>query len=387
MAWRQSNVEDQRRKFIELFLSETHSIQALCRFFEISRPTAYKWIARYEELGWAGLEDLSREPHSHPNETPAHIKDRILQIRGENPYWGARKILTVLKRYCPEDQCPSDTTINNILAREGLILPRRVRRRVSPQTAPLGTCTACNTIWSADFKGTITCGDGQTCSPFTVTDNHSRYLIVCTVLARNDTGHVWPHLDRAFREFGLPEYIRSDNGPPFGSTGAGRLCKLAIKLIKAGVYPEWITPGKPQENGRHERMHRTLKLEGATPPSKTLKDQCNRLVNFRDNFNHIRPHAALNQETPASRYQRSLREWNGIFKSPEYDEGFSVHTVRSCGKACINGGDVYIGRVLAEEPIALKVNEEGMYEVYYGKIPLGTLSRDGRLIRPKGKLF
>jgi hypothetical protein len=203
------------------------------------------------------------------------------------------------------------------------------------------------------------------------------------MLPRNNTEYVWSHFDYVFREYGLPVFMRSDNGSPFGSTGVGRLCRLAIKLVKAGVIPEWITPGKPQENGRHERMHRTLKSETATPPAKTLQMQKERFVAFQDYDNNDRPHQAPGQKTPVSIFAPSPRQWNGRLRSPEYSNEFKTHKVQSCGKVFRMGGSVYIGRVLEGEPVGIKEAVEGIHEVFYGTILIGYINQNNEFERPR----
>jgi len=384
MAWGAVNVKDEKSKFINSYLSRKHTISDLCKHYRISRPTAYKWIERYNHYGIEGLEELSRVPHSSPNETHRSLVQKIVKVRDEYG-WGADKILAYLQKYEPKENWPSVTTVHNILEREGLVVPRRLRKRVSPQTRPLTETNQCNEVWCTDFKGDFITGDGIKCAPLTLTDNYSRFLIQCTVLPANNTEYVWQYFDKAFREYGKPIYMRSDNGAPFGSTGVGRLCRLAIKLIKAGVIPEWISPGKPQENGRHERMHRTLKSEVASPPAATLRLQKKRLLDFQDYYNSIRPHEALGQRTPSECYVKSNREWNGIFNSPEYECDYKVCKVGTCGKIWFRGrkDPAYIGRVLKNEPVGLLEIDDDEWEVHYGPIFLGIINRKNVLQRPK----
>jgi putative transposase len=382
MAWGKVDVLEQKKKLIEMYLSDQYSITDLSRYFQISRPTAYKWINSFLEYGVDGLEELSRAPYHHPNQTPRNYVEQILEVRNRFPRWGSEKILAHLKRQFPLKAWPSDTTIHNILEREGFVTPRHVRRRVSPVTTSLTNATDCNHVWCIDFKGWCLTDDGLKFEPLTLTDNHSRYLIHCTSLPSNNTKYVWYHLDHVFREYGRPLFLRSDNGAPFGSTGVGRLCKLAINLIKAGVTPEWITPGKPQENGRHERMHRTLKAEIASPPANTLLLQQERLRKFQYEYNNLRPHQALGQVPPAMIYQKSPREWDGILREPEYHNDYRVCKVHPCGKIYLKGDSIYIGRVLEKEHVGIKEIEEGLKEVYYGPILIGFIDRKNDFVRP-----
>src|SRR4029077_2955768 len=249
---------------------------------------------------------------------------------------------------------------------------------------PFAHCEAANDVWCIDFKGWFLTGDGKRCEPLTITDAYSRYLLRCQALPRTDTDHVWPVLDAAFREFGLPRYMRSDNGSPFASRGAGGLSQLSVKLIKAGVTPERIAPGKPQQNGRHERMHLTLLQEVATPPARSMRDQLRRLREFQQLYNDERPHQALDNATPAERYQASARRFDGILRSPEYGDQ-DVRWVRHNGEIKLDGKFVYINAALAGEPVGL-AESEGCWTVSYGPITLGTIAhRSDELRKPKRK--
>lgn len=383
MAWNEVKVEQQRLQFINDLKSGQYNITDLCRMYDISRPTAYKWITRYEKFGLNGLNDQSRARKTQTQRISLEIEEQILEVRYKRPRWGPLKIEAYLKKKNSTLEWPSKTCIHNILDRNGLIVPRKVRRRVSPQTTTLKSINGLNDVWCADFKGWFLTGDGAKCEPFTLTDGYSRYLLRCNILPRNNTEHVWAIFDSAFREYGLPLYMRSDNGSPFGSTGVGRLCKLAIKLIKAEVLPEWISPGKPQENGRHERMHRTLKAEVASPPAKNLKEQRKSLADFQNYYNFERPHQSLNQETPGSVYQKSTRSWSGRLKSPEYTKEFKVCKVHSCGKISFHDKNIYIGRVLTGEPIGIKAIDDDLWEVYFGPILLGEIDYKYEFRRPK----
>jgi hypothetical protein len=228
-----------------------------------------------------------------------------------------------------------------------------------------------------DFKGWFRTGDGKRCDPFSLSDLASRYVLRLQALAKPDGEHVWPILDAAFREFGLPEVIRSDNGPPFASTAAGGLSWLAVQLIKAGVRPERIKPGKPQQNGRHERLHRTLKQETACPPAANRRAQQRRFDDFCLSFNHDRPHEALGQETPAMHYRPVPRPYSGRLREPEYGAGYLLRRVRTNGDIKWRGGRIFISEALIGEPVGLAELEDGIHALYYGPIFLGRLDRDG----------
>ncbi|WP_245327024.1 helix-turn-helix domain-containing protein, partial [Bradyrhizobium sacchari] len=249
---------DERMRFVLAAEKGEESFAALCRRFNVSRRVGYKWLGRYEEEGLAGLLDRSRAPRHHPQAIAPEIAERCLEVRRAHPTWGPVKVRAYLERAAPKTEWPVASTIGELFDREGLTVRRKLRRRSPPSSAPFAACEAANDVWCIDFKGWFLTGDGDRCEPLTITDAHSRYLLRCQALPRTDTDHVWPVLDAAFREFGLPNFLRSDNGSPFASRGAGGLSRLSVNLIKAGVTPERIAPGKPQQNGRHERMHLTL---------------------------------------------------------------------------------------------------------------------------------
>jgi putative transposase len=270
-----------------------------------------------------------------------------------------------------------------------VVRPRRVDGKAeaaSPQSTLKRTLCALwsrNDVWCIDFKGWFLTGDGRRCEPLTITDAHSRYLLRCQGLARTDTDHVWPVLDAAFREFGLPHYMRSDNGSPFASRGAGGLSKLSIKLIKAGVVPERIAPGKPQQNGRHERMHLTLLQETANPPAPSLRQQLKRLRDFQRLYNEQRPHQALGNDTPADHYMPSPRRFDGILRAPEYGGEHDVRRVRHNGDIRWRNRTIYVNQALVGEPVGLVENAVG-WIVSYGPIVLGTIAhQDDCLRKPK----
>ncbi len=384
MAWKEVKVDQQRKSFIEAYLEEKFTIAELCRQFGISRPTGYKWIERYKEEGFNGLKERSKAPlHQSCSTDPSLIRE-ILNIKFKYDDWGPKKIRGHLIVHQPTVLWPSTTTIGNILDRHGLVLPRKYRKRFPVKTDLLSHANKSNDVWSVDFKGWWFTKDGHKCEPFTLTDNYSRFLLRCLKLKVNDGDHAWAVLERAFREYGLPNFMRSDNGPPFATSSVGRLSALSIKLIKAGVMPEWIEPGNPQQNGRHERMHGTLKQEGVFP-ELDLVDQLKKLDEYQDYYNFVRPHEALGQVTPGSVYTQSQRTWNGRLMSPEYPNDYKMGWVKSCGKMSWKNREIYIGRVLTGELIGLKENEEGLLVAYFGPIILGTITKDYELDIPRRK--
>lgn len=382
-------MEEQRILFIKAYIEGKSNISDLCRQFDISRKCGYKWIKRYKEEGFEGLLDRNRAPLNQPNKTEASIVNELLKVKYEWSNWGPKKVLGHLRHNMPHIMWPCVTNVENIFNDYGLVNRRKRRKRLAERTDPLEDCNASNDIWCMDFKGWGLTRDGVRIAPFTVMDAHSRFLLCCQKLFANNTDHVWAVFDRLFREYGLPRKARSDNGPPFATLGAGRLSILSIKLIKVGVLPEWIDPGEPQQNGRHERMHLTLEQEGFDL-SKDLPTQLKKLEEFQDYYNFIRPHEALDQRTPGSIYQPSLRSWDGKLRSLEYSNEYKVAVVKSCGKMSWKGREVYLGRVFAGEPIGLK-QEELVLKAYYGPIYLGVVEenrvefrrRPGR-IRVKG---
>src|ERR1700681_4971289 len=383
MGWLETCAMDERMRFVMAIETHEEPFAAVCRRFGVSRRIGYKWIERYRAVGVAGLVDLSRAPRRHPNQLTNEIAERCLAVRQAHPSWGPMKVKEWLERRVPGPQWPAASTIGELFDREGLTVKRRLRRRSPPSSAPFAHCAAANDVWCMDFKGWFVTGDGRRCEPLTLSDAHSRYLLRCQALARTDTDHVWPVLDAAFREFGLPERLRSDNGSPFASRGAGGLSQLSVKVIKAGVVPERIAPGKPQQNGRHERMHLTLLQDAASPPARSLREQSKRLRNFQRIYNEERPHKSLGDDTPADHYTASTRRFDGVLREPEYSE-HEVRRVRRNGEIRWQGQTIYISEALIGEPVGLREHDAAGWTVCYGPIVLGTIAhRDDRLRKPK----
>ena len=282
---------------------------SVCRDFGISRPTLDKWLKRYEQEGVEGFRDRSRAPHHHPNTVDAETEEMIVDFRTEHPDRGPRKIKVELERDHPHRPWPASSTIAEILDHHGLTRRRKRNRKAEPYTEPFAECKEPNDVWCIDFKGWFLTGDGQRCDPLTVTDANTRYLIRCNRVPRTNFGCVKPVLEAAFREYGLPRAIRSDNGAPFATRAPLGLSKLSVWWIKLGIIPERIEPGKPQQNGRHERMHLTLKQCTATPPKATLRAQQRAFRAFQLDYNHRRPHEALGQRTPGELYRPSPRPY------------------------------------------------------------------------------
>ena len=388
MVWKETCAVEERLKFVLAVEAGEASKSALCREFGISRRVGYKWLARYREAGLAGLEDRSRAPLSHPGAISAAVGERCLSVRRAHPTWGPVKVRAWLSRQDPEVVWPAASSIGALFDRAGLTVKRRRRRRTPPWEAPFAACGEANDVWCIDFKGWFLTGDATHCEPLTLSDAHSRYLLRCQALGRNDSDHVWPILEAAFREFGLPLALRSDNGPPFASRGAGGLSRLAVKVLKAGVRPERISPGKPQQNGRHERLHLTLKQDTASPPAPSLRQQLERFQDFQRVYNQERPHEALDNRPPAELYAPSPRRWDGVLRAPDYPPGYPEdherRRVRHNGEIKWRGKSVYINQALAGEAVGLAETDEGAWSVHFGPIQLGLIAHRGeRLKRPK----
>jgi len=345
----------------------------LCQQFEISRRTGYKWVGRFFEHGVAGLQDLSRAPKKHPNATSKRVVELLVRAKKQHPSWGPRKLLARLARQYPDEDLPAISTAGDILRRRGLVKSRRKRVRVPPYEYPFGDVQSPNDSWSADFKGWFRTGDGSRGDPLTVTDNDSRYLLMVRGLRETGGAHVAPWFDRLFREYGLPDVIRTDNGPPFASKGLGGLSKLSVWWIKLGIVPERIKPGKPQQNGRHERMHETLQAGTAAPPRDTLRAQQHAFNEFQHEFNFERPHEAIGDRPPAEMYESSARLYDGKTPALEYDDDLTVRSVRSKGEIKWRGNLLYVSEALAGESVALEQMTDRYWMLQLGPLDIGLL--------------
>jgi putative transposase len=384
MGWTETCAVDERTRFVIAVEAREEPFAATCRRFRVSRKTGYKWLERYREAGFEGLTDRSRAPLHRPHGLTEEIATLCLTVRRARPTWGPVKVRAWLERHAAHLSWPAASTIGALFDREGLTIARRLRRRCPPSSVPFADCGAANDIWCMDFKGWFLTGDGTQCGPLTLSDAHSRYLLRCQVLGRSDTDHVWPVLAAAFREFGLPRRLRSDNGPPFASRGAGGLSRLAVKVIKAGVVPERIAPGKPQQNGRLERLHLTLLQDTANPPSHSLRQQCDRFADFQRIYNEERPHQALANDVPATHYAPSPRLWDGVLREPEYRPDDVVRRVRQNGEIKWHGSRIFVSEALIGEPVGIVEQEDGTCAVSYGPISLGVIARGGdHLKKPK----
>ena len=371
MPWKETVAMDQRMRFVVECRDGGVPMAALCRKYGISRRVGYKWWERYEAEGVDGLKDRSRAPHHHPNEVAEAIEAAIVAARGLHPTWGPKKLLAWLARKRPRTNWPTRSTIAEILDRHGLTVPRKRRRRVPPHEQPFAACDGPNAVWCVDFKGWFCTGDGRRCDPLTISDAFSRYLLRCQTARKTGGDAVRPVFEAAFREYGLPWAIRSDNGPPFASRAIAGLSELSVWWLKLGIRPERIEPGKPQQNGRHERMHLTLKQETACPPAATLRRQQAWFDAFRREFNADRPHEALGMATPGSVYVPSVRSYPEHLGEMAYPAGWSVRRV-DCGQFRWHVDKVFVSHVLHGELVGLEPIDDRYWRLWFGPLALGV---------------
>ena len=373
LPWQETSVEAERLRFIERWAAGEGPTIELCRQFRISPKTAYKLIGRYEAHGEGGLRDRSRAPHHHPNATPRELAERIVAAKRAHPSWGPKKLIAWLRDADPGVPWPAPSTAGAILDRAGLVERRRRRRRASPWNEPFAHAVVANDVWSIDFKGWFRTGDGTRVDPLTVQDAASRYLIACRGLERPTGLETRRALTRAFREYGLPRVIRTDNGPPFAGVGLGSLSPLAVWWVKLGILPERIAPGHPEQNGRLERLHRTLKAETASPPRADRRRQQQTFDRFRRGYNAERPHEALGQRPPALLYTPSFRPYPASVGSPEYGAEVTVRRVRGNGEIKWKGDLVFVSETLKGEPVGLVQQDDHRWTVRFGPLLIGLL--------------
>jgi transposase InsO family protein len=374
----------ERRQFIVDARQRLVTFTDLCALYGISRVTGYKWLQRANASGLDFLQELSRRPHTCPQATPPVLQGRLLEARRRHPTWGPRKLLALMRRQERRQGTafawPARSTVAELLRRNGLSVPRRRRARRGHPGRPLTPMTAPNVIWTADYKGQFRLGDGRYCYPLTVQDGFSRYLLACRGLTGTTTVECRPVFERLFQEYGLPEILRTDNGVPFATMALGRLSQLSVWWIRLGIYPELIEPAHPEQNGRHERMHRTLKRATARPPAATRRRQQERFDVFRDEYNAVRPHEALADATPATRYTRSLRPYPSTLPPVEYPSHFEVRLVSANGGIRWLRGWVNVSHVLAGEYVGLEEIDEGEWDLYFGRMKLGRFHEPLRRI-------
>lgn len=362
-------MEEKLRFVFEYELGE-RSMTELCQRYAIARETGYVWLRRYRQAGGAGLIEHRRAAHRHGNQTPEDLEQMLLELRQAHMRWGPRKLKRVLERDEPGRVWPAASTIGTLLKREGLVVARKKRLRTAPYTEPLAHADGANRVWCADFKGWFRTADGKRIDPLTISDAHSRYLLRCQAVEKTDTARVQAIFEAAFREYGMPQAIRTDNGAPFASRAVAGLSRLAVWWIKLGIVPERIAAGHPEQNGRHERMHRTLKQETAQPPAANRREQQRTLDRFRQEYNQVRPHEALEMQTPAAVYQPSARTFPARVPEPHYPETMLVRSVRPHGHFRWKKHDVFLSEVLWGEQVGLLPEDDRWFTIYFAQLPL-----------------
>ncbi len=383
MPWSEIKAEEQRKLFVDEWLAKDATVTQLCDRFGVSRQTGHKWIRRFKEDGQRGLGSRSRAPLSHPNAAPAAVRELVLQAREKHPSWGPRKLLERLRRDMPEVSWPAPSTVGDLLSRAGLVKPRRRSQAPYRPASTLTPADEPNAVWCIDVKGWFRTQDGRRCNPLTITDQHSRYLIECRHLDRVTHDNVQKVLERCFREHGLPLVMRSDNGPPFGVQGLGGLSRLSLWLVRLGIRPEHIQPGKPQQNGAHERMHRTLGAETTQPPESTIDRQQRLFERFRDEYNTVRPHQSLAGDTPAEHYSRSSRPFPSRLPELVYPDDFEVRRVRTNGQIRWHQHLIFLGECFIGELVGIKAVTSRYSVVYYGPHAIALLDLEHRRIEKR----
>ena len=386
MPWKEYSVMDERLRFVARLL-EGEAMTSVCREFGISRKTGYKLFERYKEDGPVALADRSRRPVRYANQLPAQIENLIVRSKRDKPHWGARKIREILvRRLAGDTRIPATSTIHAVLDRHGLVR-RMGRKRHKAEGTPLSSGQNPNDLWCTDFKGEFKLGDGRYCYPLTVTDHASRLLLMCEAHESTREIPVISAFERLFVERGLPAAIRSDNGLPFASpNGLFNLSKLSVWWLRLGIAIERIKPGHPQQNGRHERMHLTLKTETTRPPGMNAIQQQERFDAFIAQFNNERPHQALTMQTPASRYAASTRYYAGL-PDVEYPLHDRDVLVTACGRICMHRKKINISTVLAGQRVGLKEVDDAIWLVSFMNYDLGYIDLEQRTLQPLDNPF
>src|SRR5216684_3299041 len=382
MPWKTSSVMEEKLRFVFEFELGEHTVTELCQRYEIARETGYVWLRRYRQFGVAGLVERSRAAHRRRNQTPAEMEQMVLELRQAHMRWGPRKLKRVLERDEPGRVWPATSTIGALLKREGLVVARKKRVRTAPYTEPLAHADGANRVWCADFKGWFRTADGERIDPLTISDAHSRYLLRGQAVEKTDTARVQAIFEAAFREYGMPAAMRTDNGAPFATRALAGLSRLAVWWIKLGIVPERIAAGHPEQNGRHERMHRTLKQEAAEPPAANRRQQQRTLDRFRQEYNRVRPHEALEMQTPAAIYQPSARKFPSRVPQPEYPESMLVRSVRPHGHFRWKKHDVFLSEVLWGENVGLLPENDRWFTIYFAQLPLARFDSQKLQVTP-----
>jgi transposase InsO family protein len=377
---------DERARFVLEALEGWSSMSALCEQYHISRPVGYKWLRRYQREGLTGLIDRSRAPQHQAQATPPGVVAAIVALRQRHPHWGPRKLRARLQQLEPTGAWPAASTIGAILRREGLCpRRRRRRRRVGAWQHERTVADQPNRVWTTDFKGQFRLGEGRLCYPLTIVDGYSRYLLACRALPSTAATGVRATFERVFRTYGLPEVLRSDNGVPFSGPALGGLSQLAVWWLRLGIRLERTRPHHPEDNGAHERLHRTLKAEATRPARRTPELQQRTLDAFRTEYNTERPHEALGQRPPASVYAPSPRPMPALLPPPSYPAHFACRRINRLGQLCWHGGLYFVSHTLARQTVGLEPTNDGTWRLYFATAVLGQLEEQGRLLRPYGR--
>ena len=374
MPWKSKTPVDLRIEFMPRVM-KGETVAELCREYSISRKTGDKFKQRFKRLGEAGLVDQSRAPIVIPHRTPPELVELILAERKRHPSWGPKKLKDVLEKRLTR-VLPAASTVGDILMRAGLVEPRRMRARVPPQPTTLREANAPNDVWCIDYKAQFRLGDRSLCYPLTLTDQRSRFLLACEGMVAISDEAARESCEEIFRRYGLPKAIRSDNGVPFASNGLANLTQLSAYWLRLGIELERIRPGHPEENGQHERMHRTLKFETARPPRTNLLQQQERFDEFIDEFNHERPHEALGMKRPAQIYKPSPRKLPINLVEPQYPEHDDVVPVNKYGQIYFGRRQVAISRALAFQYVGLREQTDGRWLVTFMSLDLGIITNN-----------
>lgn len=379
MPWQETNPVLERHHFVQDLMSGQWTMTELCIRYGVSRTTGYKWIDRYQQSGVSDLQDRSRAPRTCPHQTPDDLVELILEENGRYG-WGARKVLKRLRTRYPDRPWPARSTVFDILERHGRVQARhRHRRWKHPGAAPINT-TAPNQIWTVDFKGHFLMRNGLYCYPLTILDHFSRYLLCCHALPDVCGEGARPQFLRLFREYGLPDAIRSDNGAPFASTGIHGLTRLNVWWLQLGISHQRISPASPQQNGAHERMHRTLKARATKPPAANLNLQQRVFNSFQHTYNDLRPHEALDDDTPASRWNPSDRPYPDSIPQPRYPKHAEVRRVSNAGCFRLHSGQIFLSQALNGETIGLEEIQDGLWNILYYDTLLGRFEEHTKTI-------
>jgi transposase InsO family protein len=376
---------EEKLRFILEYEQRERTMTELCQRYQITRETGYVWVRRYRAIGLEGLLERSRARQQHENQTPEDIEGMVLELRQAHMRWGARKLKRVLEDNEPGRVWPAASTIGALLKRAGLVVERRKRHKTPPYSEPLAHADGPNRVWCADFKGWFRTGDGERIDPLTISDAYSRYLFRCQAVEKTDTARVQAIFEAAFREYGMPAAIRTDNGAPFASRALAGLSRLAVWWMKLGIVPERIEAGHPEQNGRHERMHRTLKQEVTQPAAANRREQQRVMDRFRQEYNQLRPHEALGMETPAAVYQSSPRRFPVRLPEPEYPETMLVRSVQQHGRIEWKKQEVFVSEVLWGERIGFLPVDEHLYTVYFCQFPIARFDSRHAYLMPLAK--